>query len=995
VRSLEFFFIFIIHFPKSTQLKFLTMKKSLLLFSLVFPGFLFVNHSIMAQSAREWTVVASYHIPGKASGLAWDGTYLYSGLYSAPGDDNLIYRIDPSDGSYTLQCAGPFVSAYGLTFDGTYLWTTDHPNSSNPALAIQFDMSGAQVSTFNLPATYMSGIEWDNNRFWSCAYYNPDGMTYKLTSTGSIITSFPTPNNQPWDICREIDNLWVVDYNANMIYKTDTLGNVLENHPSVGLKPAGITYDGQYLWYCDGELSTESTLYKIDMGGSGTPVISVPEDSHDYGIVTIGDSSTWNMTVENTGTGNLEITGLIIPDAAPVFTNFTPPQTITPGNSLEIPFTYQPIEPIPLNTEITIVSSDPVTPEVPVTLTGNAVFNGPHLLVSEESHNYGEVRVPAWTRWFLYVSNDGSGTLTISEINIYGENFSLDEGTALPLTIGSLDTAWIGLWFNPTEDNAFGEFMELVHNGTNQNPYQVYLSGTGVEKDYPIGSLLWYFTINDDYDNSPKAIAPIDDVTGDKVSDVIVCSEDDIIRCFNGNSDDLADVMWEKAIYAGTTYGQNALVIINDINGDEFQDVIVGTAWGDRSITAFSGKTGEQIWKHDTHEYGEGGWVYQVDARFDYNNDGVKDILAATGDDANDTGPKRIYCLNALNGLSIWECPTGGPNFAVIGIEDINGDNIPDALAGASNNAESQGKVYGIDGNDGSIEWTYTTAGSSVWALEQLKDINNDFIPDVAAGDFSGHILYLDGSNGGMLKSVSIGTNLILRFELIEDVNADSHPDIMVANSGSNAVTLSGYDASTLWSRPMPDKPWNLAGSNDLNGDGIGDLLVGTLYSNNYLYFLDGITGGELESINFGEAVDAISSIPDIVGDGSFEMVAGGREGLVHCYSGGINSLAAVPGQPTLVVSSFHSTAWPNPSYDQVNISFYIPEDNHVTVEIYSAGGKVIGKILETDLSKGDYQVVWNGCDAGGNNCSSGIYIYRITVGKAHSTGTIVRTVGL
>ena len=108
--------------------------------------------------------------------------------------------------------------------------------------------------------------------------------------------------------------------------------------------------------------------------------------------------------------------------------------------------------------------------------------------------------------------------------------------------------------------------MELVHNGINQNPYQVYLSGTGARQDYPIGDLLWYYTIDVNYDNSPKAIAPIDDVTGDKVSDVIVCSEDDIIRCFNGNSHNLADVMWERAIYAGTTYGQNGLTIIDDIN---------------------------------------------------------------------------------------------------------------------------------------------------------------------------------------------------------------------------------------------------------------------------------------------------------------------------------------------------------------------------------------------------------------------------------------------
>ncbi|MCH8913340.1 MAG: hypothetical protein IIA33_07200, partial [Planctomycetes bacterium] len=55
----------------------------------------------------------------------------------------------------------------------------------------------------------------------------------------------------------------------------------------------------------------------------------------------------------------------------------------------------------------------------------------------------------------------------------------------------------------------------------------------------------------------------------------------------------------------------------------------------------------------------------------------------------------------------------------------------------------------------------------------------------------------------------------------------------------------------------------------------------------NYAYFLDGVDGAIVDSINYGTPVDAIAAMPDIIGDGSWEMVVGGRNGLVRVYSGG------------------------------------------------------------------------------------------------------------
>ena len=36
--------------------------------------------SDLNQNQRDWTILGSFPIPGKASGLAWDGTWLYSGV---------------------------------------------------------------------------------------------------------------------------------------------------------------------------------------------------------------------------------------------------------------------------------------------------------------------------------------------------------------------------------------------------------------------------------------------------------------------------------------------------------------------------------------------------------------------------------------------------------------------------------------------------------------------------------------------------------------------------------------------------------------------------------------------------------------------------------------------------------------------------------------------------------------------------------------------------
>lgn len=938
---------------------------------------------------RDWSILQSWDIPGKASGLAYDGTYLYFGIYGSNGDH--FYRFDPATGNVQQQFVIPTIGdCFGMTWDGSSLWIINQVSPpSAPAEATEIDLSGNILSTFQLPDHYMSGIASDNNNFWVGTYYPDPGTVYEVNGSGTVLSQFTPPEEQIWDICMHGNDLWMVDYNANMIYKTDQSGNVLESHPCENIKPSGIVYDGTYIWYVDGQLSSPSKLYKVSLTGPGTPEINIPVDNHNYGPVTVNTSETWYMQVQNIGDTDLEITGINFPAGSPFSSTFTTPHSITPGSSASVPLTFSPTLSGHYEAIVEIESTDPITPVSEVFLMGDGVLSGPSLYVPENTHNYGDVRVNAYTRWHLEIENIGDETLIVSNIESNDEVFFIDESVEFPISIGTLESQLVGVWFNPQQESNYGGKLSIESNDPNNNPYYVNITGDGLLKNWLIGETLWSYYINVGFDNSPKAISPISDITGDGIDDVIICSEDYFIRCFNGNSSGVADVMWEYEVYSGYIYDQPGLSTIEDINNDGYEDVIVGTTGGDRSIIAISGKTGEQIWKHQTNEYGLGGWVYAVNTDFDYNGDGLNDVLAATGDDYEGIGPKRVYCLDALDGVSIWETFLGGPVFGVIGVEDFTGDGQPDVVAGASDDPETTGRIVGIDGSNGIVEFDRATAGTSVWALMQLDDVNGDGVKDIAAGDFGGNYYFIDPTNNSIIYQGAINGSLILRFEKLDDVNDDGYSDILVAHSKANGIVINGYDGSNIWLHSLFDKSWNVAPIDDITGDDINDVLIGTLYGNNYCYYLDGTDGSEIHKLDYENPVDALNSIPDIVGDGTMEMVVGGRYGNVTCYSGGVDIWV---GQPQIEAENMHNLqVFPNPFTDVINIEITLADDDYIECSIYDLSGKKVATIGNGYYKKGDHSFIWNGQSITGEEMHQGFYILYVKTSNGDTSSRIAK----
>ena len=166
---------------------------------------------------------------------------------------------------------------------------------------------------------------------------------------------------------------------------------------------------------------------------------------------------------------------------------------------------------------------------------------------------------------------------------------------------------------------------------------------------------------------------------------ILIADDNYSLYCLNGNSSGTADIIWQLNLYipsigSGSIYDEKGLVIMDDINSDGIQDIALGTVWGSRSVFAVSGMDGSIIWHYDTDEYGDGGWIYEVDAEHDFNNDGIRDILAASGDDGSDFGPRRVQLFNGVNGDKLWEQAFYVAMTAVISLDDINGDSVINVL---------------------------------------------------------------------------------------------------------------------------------------------------------------------------------------------------------------------------------------------------------------------------------------------------------------------------
>jgi flagellar hook assembly protein FlgD len=72
---------------------------------------------------------------------------------------------------------------------------------------------------------------------------------------------------------------------------------------------------------------------------------------------------------------------------------------------------------------------------------------------------------------------------------------------------------------------------------------------------------------------------------------------------------------------------------------------------------------------------------------------------------------------------------------------------------------------------------------------------------------------------------------------------------------------------------------------------------------------------------------------------------------------------------------------YPNPFNPETEISFQLPQANHVVIKIFNMLGGEIVTLTDRQFEAGYHRVRWNGKDNNGNPLASGVYLYQLRAG--------------
>lgn len=331
----------------------------------------------------------------------------------------------------------------------------------------------------------------------------------------------------------------------------------------------------------------------------------------------------------------------------------------------------------------------------------------------------------------------------------------------------------------------------------------------------------------------------------------------------------------------------------------------------------------------------------------DVDGDGVPDYAVGARADGATPGYVVVFSggtgqsLATLTGTGTWDQSGGSDRFgrSIAGVGDINGDQIPDLLVGASEDDTygiNKGAVLLFSGSDWSVLRLHppiSGLGSFGTEVGPLGDVNGDGVPEYLVAERQESVYCFNGADGTVLWSHQApywdyATNLS---PTVGDANGDGVPDVLIGamsySFGSNpphTLVLDGKNGSLLHTVGIGTTKSTYFGRHvgwigDLNGDQRCEFAVGApgVVGGGTITVFDGATGAALYNIaggTYGAIGDHFCGLGDQNGDGVPDLAAADG-GVARLHSGVDGSLLHTY-DTTPMVDHKNGTRWLAPAGD-------------------------------------------------------------------------------
>ncbi len=403
-----------------------------------------------------------------------------------------------------------------------------------------------------------------------------------------------------------------------------------------------------------------------------------------------------------------------------------------------------------------------------------------------------------------------------------------------------------------------------------------------------------------------------------------------------------------------------AVSTAGDVNGDGFDDVIVGAPYYSnderqegRVVVYYGSAMGLNHIPDWTAEGGQAGaeFGWSVGTAGDVNGDGFADVIV--GAKGYDKGKKHqgrgLVYYGSSKGLSAtpdWivkgEQGTTCFGCSVNTAGDVNGDGFDDVIIGAHTCTDTAGRAFvyhgSTDGLSSTPDWIASGDRMMAWSaclVGTVGDVNGDGFDDVIIGIhkcvkargktvviYHGSATGLEPTPAWSADEIQFWGRFGLAVDSAGDVNGDGYADVIVGAPGKcgagigcvyvyhgSATGLSTNPSWTIDHDPAESYfGWSVNSIGDVNDDGYADIIIGAILDDNdrknegtaFIYHgsVAGVNPTPVCTLE-GDQIDAyfgvsVSTAGDVNGDGFADIIVGAccydrdeeDEGMVFVYYG-------------------------------------------------------------------------------------------------------------